>query len=80
MGRHMFFLTLSPCWVQADVAIPAMVEILVTAGNGPTRLRSRTLKADLEEVVNAMLFLTSYVTEAALPVDGGRSAMLVMAL
>lgn len=57
-----------------------MVEILVTAGNCPTRLRSRTLKADLEEVVNAILFLTSYVTEAALPVDGGRSAMLVTAL
>lgn len=76
----MFFLTLYPCWVQADVAIPAMVEILVTAGSCPTRLRSRTLKADLEEVANAILFLTSYVTEAALPVDGGLSAMLVTAL
>lgn len=76
----MFFLTLSPCWVQADVAIPAMVEILVTAGSCPTRLRSRTLKADLEEVANAILFLISYVTEAVLPVDGGLCAMLVTAL
>ncbi|MDL5038149.1 hypothetical protein [Comamonas resistens] len=57
-----------------------MVEILVTAGSCPTRLRSRTLKADLEEVANATLFLTSYVTEAALPVDDGLSAMLVTAL
>jgi meso-butanediol dehydrogenase/(S,S)-butanediol dehydrogenase/diacetyl reductase len=78
--------------IRVNVVIPAVVETPATAG----MLSDSASKANTEklipmgrvgqarELANAILFLASdeasYVTGAALPVDGGRSAVLVTAL
>jgi len=78
--------------IRVNVVIPAVVETPATAG----MLSDPASKANTEklipmgrvgqarELANAILFLASdeasYVTGAALPVDGGRSAVLVTAL
>lgn len=78
--------------IRVNVVIPAVVETPATAG----MLSDPAAKANTEklipmgrvgqarELANAILFLASdeasYVTGAALPVDGGRSAVLVTAL
>ena len=82
----------APHGIRVNVVIPAVVETPATAG----MLSDPTAKANTEklipmgrvgqarELANAILFLASdeasYVTGAALPVDGGRSAVLVTAL
>ena len=78
--------------IRVNVVIPAVVETPATAG----MLSDPAAKANTEklipmgrvgqarELANAILFLASdeasYITGAALPVDGGRSAVLVTAL
>ena len=74
------------------MVIPAVVETPATAGMlSDADARRNTEKliplgrvGQPEELANAILFLASdeasYVTGAALPVDGGRSAVLVTAL
>lgn len=78
--------------IRVNVVIPAVVETPATAG----MLADPASKANTEklipmgrvgtprELANAILFLASdeasYVTGAALPVDGGRAAVLVTAL
>ncbi|KAB2968794.1 SDR family NAD(P)-dependent oxidoreductase [Zoogloea sp.] len=78
--------------IRVNVVIPAVVETPATAG----MLADPASKASTEklipmgrvgkprELANAILFLASdeasYVTGAALPVDGGRAAVLVTAL
>ena len=78
--------------IRVNVVIPAVVETPATAG----MLSDPASKANTEklipmgrvgqarELANAILFLASdeasYITGAALPVDGGRSAVLVTAL
>jgi meso-butanediol dehydrogenase/(S,S)-butanediol dehydrogenase/diacetyl reductase len=78
--------------IRVNVVIPAVVETPATAG----MLSDSASKANTEklipmgrvgqarELANAILFLASdeasYITGAALPVDGGRSAVLVTAL
>jgi meso-butanediol dehydrogenase/(S,S)-butanediol dehydrogenase/diacetyl reductase len=78
--------------VRVNVVIPAVVETPATAGmladensrQGTERLIPMGRVGQPEELANAILFLASdeasYVTGAALPVDGGRSAVLVTAL
>ncbi|MEX8195193.1 SDR family NAD(P)-dependent oxidoreductase [Comamonas guangdongensis] len=78
--------------VRVNVVIPAVVETPATAGMlADEASRKNTEKlipmgrvGQSEELANAILFLASdeasYVTGAALPVDGGRSAVLVTAL
>ena len=75
-----------------NVVIPAVVETPGTAGMlSDATMRQNTEKlipmgrvGQPEELANAILFLASdeasYITGAALPVDGGRSAVLVTAL
>ena len=78
--------------IRVNVVIPAVVETPATAGmlSDPAS-RQNTEKlipmgrvGQPEELANAILFLASdeasYITGAALPVDGGRSAVLVTAL
>lgn len=78
--------------VRVNVVIPAVVETPATAG----MLSDETSRKNTEklipmgrvgqprELANAILFLASdeasYITGASLPVDGGRSAVLVTAL
>lgn len=78
--------------VRVNVVIPAVVETPATAGMlADEASRKNTEKlipmgrvGQSVELANAILFLASdeasYVTGAALPVDGGRSAVLVTAL
>ena len=78
--------------IRVNVVIPAVVETPGTAGmlaDDATRQSTEKLipmgrVGRPEELANAILFLASdeasYITGAALPVDGGRSAVLVTAL
>jgi meso-butanediol dehydrogenase/(S,S)-butanediol dehydrogenase/diacetyl reductase len=82
----------APHGVRVNVVIPAVVETPATAG----MLADETSRRNTEklipmgrvgqphELANAILFLASdeasYITGASLPVDGGRSAVLVTAL
>ncbi len=78
--------------IRVNVVIPAVVETPATAGMlADAASRQSTEKlipmgrvGQPEELANAILFLASdeasYITGAALPVDGGRSAVLVTAL
>ena len=78
--------------VRVNVVIPAVVETPATAGMlSDDASRKNTEKlipmgrvGQPEELANAILFLASdeasYITGASLPVDGGRSAVLVTAL
>jgi meso-butanediol dehydrogenase/(S,S)-butanediol dehydrogenase/diacetyl reductase len=78
--------------IRVNVVIPAVVETPATAGmladessrQGTEKLIPMGRVGQPEELANAILFLASdeasYVTGAALPVDGGRSAVLVTAL
>jgi len=78
--------------IRVNVVIPAVVETPATAGMlSDADARRNTEKliplgrvGQPEELANAILFLASdeasYVTGACLPVDGGRSAVLVTAL
>ena len=78
--------------IRVNVVIPAVVETPATAGMlADENSRRNTEKlipmgrvGQPEEVANAILFLASdeasYITGALLPVDGGRSAVLVTAL
>ncbi|UTW12269.1 SDR family NAD(P)-dependent oxidoreductase [Marinobacterium rhizophilum] len=78
--------------VRVNVVIPAVVETPATADMlSDDSARSSTEKlipmgrvGQPQELANAILFLASdqasYITGAALPVDGGRSAVLVTAM
>lgn len=78
--------------IRVNVVIPAVVETPGTAGmlsDAATRQSTEKLipmgrVGQPQELANAILFLASdeasYITGAALPVDGGRSAVLVTAL
>jgi meso-butanediol dehydrogenase/(S,S)-butanediol dehydrogenase/diacetyl reductase len=78
--------------IRVNVVIPAVVETPATAGMlADEASRKNTEKlipmgrvGQPQELANAILFLASdeasYITGAALPVDGGRSAVLVTAL
>lgn len=82
----------APYGVRVNVVIPAVVETPATAGMlSDDNARKNTEKlipmgrvGQPEELANAILFLASdqasYVTGATLPVDGGRSAVLITAL
>ena len=82
----------APAGVRVNVVIPAVVETPATAGMlSDEASRKNTEKlipmgrvGQPVELANAILFLASdeasYITGAALPVDGGRSAVLVTAL
>jgi len=75
-----------------NVVVPAVVETPATAGMlSDEAARKNTEKlipmgrvGQSGELANAILFLASdeasYITGASLPVDGGRSAVLVTAL
>ncbi|MBX9937568.1 MAG: SDR family oxidoreductase [Burkholderiaceae bacterium] len=78
--------------IRVNVVIPAVVETPGTAGmlsDAATRQSTEKLipmgrVGQPQELAHAILFLASdeasYITGAALPVDGGRSAVLVTAL
>lgn len=78
--------------IRVNVVIPAVVETPATAGmlsdaasrTATERLIPMGRVGQAEEIANAILFLASdqasYITGVALPVDGGRSAVLVTAL
>ncbi|NMG69758.1 SDR family NAD(P)-dependent oxidoreductase [Parazoarcus communis] len=78
--------------VRVNVVIPAVVETPATAGMLADENSRRTTEKLIpmgrvgqpEELANAILFLASdeasYITGASLPVDGGRSSVLVTAL
>jgi meso-butanediol dehydrogenase / (S,S)-butanediol dehydrogenase / diacetyl reductase len=82
----------APQGIRVNVVIPAVVETPATAGMlSDEASRKNTEKlipmgrvGQPEELANAILFLasdeSSYITGASLPVDGGRSAVLVTAL
>lgn len=82
----------APHGVRVNVVIPAVVETPATAGMlADEASRKNTEKlipmgrvGQPRELANAILFLASdeasYITGASLPVDGGRSAVLVTAL
>lgn len=82
----------APHNIRVNVIIPAVVETPGTAGMlADEQARRNTEKlipmgrvGQPAEVANAILFLASdeasYVTGAAIPVDGGRSAVLITAL
>ncbi len=78
--------------IRVNVVIPAIIETPATAGmlaDAATRKGTEAIiplqrVGRAEELASAILFLASdeasYVTGAALPVDGGRAAVLVTAL
>jgi meso-butanediol dehydrogenase/(S,S)-butanediol dehydrogenase/diacetyl reductase len=78
--------------IRVNVVIPAVVETPATAGMLADAARRKSTEQLIpmgrvgrpEELAHAILFLASaeasYITGAALPVDGGRSAVLVTAL
>lgn len=78
--------------IRVNVVIPAVVETPATAGMLADEASRKTTEKLIPmgrvgqsgELANAVLFLASdeasYVTGAALPVDGGRSAVLVTSL
>ncbi|WP_043005856.1 SDR family NAD(P)-dependent oxidoreductase [Comamonas testosteroni] len=78
--------------IRVNVVIPAVVETPATSGMLADEASRKTTEKLIPmgrvgqsgELANAVLFLASdeasYVTGAALPVDGGRSAVLVTAL
>lgn len=78
--------------IRVNSVIPAVVETPATAGmlsddaarKGTEKLIPMGRVGQPEELANAILFLASdeasYITGAALPVDGGRSAVLVTVL
>ena len=78
--------------IRVNVVVPAVVETPSTAGmlsDETTRKSTEKLipmgrVGQPEDLANAILFLASdeasYITGAVLPVDGGRSAVLVTAL
>ncbi len=78
--------------IRVNVVIPAVVETPATAGMLADDAARRTTEKLIpmgrvgqpDELASAILFLASdeasYITGAALPVDGGRSAVLVTAL
>ncbi|MBR9828072.1 MAG: SDR family oxidoreductase [Oceanospirillales bacterium] len=82
----------APYGVRVNVVIPAVVETPATEGMlSDDNARKSTEKlipmgrvGQPEELANAILFLASdqasYITGATLPVDGGRSAVLITAL
>jgi len=82
----------APMGIRVNVVVPAVVETPATAGMlSDEAARKNTEKlipmgrvGQSDELANAILFLASdeasYVTGASLPVDGGRSAVLVTAL
>ena len=82
----------APHGIRVNVVIPAVVETPATAGMlADEASRKNTEKlipmgrvGKPEELANAILFLASdeasYITGASLPVDGGRSSVLVTAL
>jgi meso-butanediol dehydrogenase/(S,S)-butanediol dehydrogenase/diacetyl reductase len=82
----------APHGIRVNVVIPAVVETPATAGMlADEASRKNTEKlipmgrvGQPEELASAILFLSSdeasYITGASLPVDGGRSAVLVTAL
>lgn len=82
----------APDGIRVNVVIPAVVETPATAGMlADEASRKNTEKlipmgrvGKPEELANAILFLASdeasYITGASLPVDGGRSSVLVTAL
>jgi meso-butanediol dehydrogenase/(S,S)-butanediol dehydrogenase/diacetyl reductase len=78
--------------IRVNVVIPAIIETPATAGmlaDAATRRGTEAIipmgrVGQAEELAHAILFLASdeasYITGAALPVDGGRAAVLVTAL
>lgn len=78
--------------IRVNVVVPAVVETPATAGmlsdEGSRKSTEKLIPmgrvGQPEELANAILFLASdeasYITGACLPVDGGRSAVLVTAL
>lgn len=78
--------------VRVNVVIPAIIETPATAGmladpatrRGTEQIIPMGRVGQADELANAILFLASdeasYITGAALPVDGGRGAVLVTAL
>ena len=82
----------APHGIRVNVVIPAVVETPATAGMlADEASRKNTEKlipmgrvGQPEELASAILFLSSdeasYITGASLPVDGGRSSVLVTAL
>jgi meso-butanediol dehydrogenase/(S,S)-butanediol dehydrogenase/diacetyl reductase len=82
----------APMGIRVNVVVPAVVETPATAGMlSDEAARKNTEKlipmgrvGQSGELANAILFLASdeasYITGASLPVDGGRSAVLVTAL
>lgn len=82
----------APYGIRVNVVIPAVVETPATAGMLADEASRRNTEKLIpmgrvgqpEELANAILFLASdeasYITGASLPVDGGRSSVLVTAL
>ncbi len=78
--------------IRVNVVIPAIIETPATAGmladaatrRGTEQIIPMGRVGQPEELANAILFLASdeasYITGVALPVDGGRAAVLVTAL
>lgn len=82
----------APAGIRVNVVVPAVVETPATAGmladEGSRKNTEKLIPmgrvGQPEELANAVLFLASdeasYITGATIPVDGGRSAVLVTAL